>query len=207
MADYSSGPYATLAGGLGGGGQGGSPSFGRPQLSRGNSLRHSTGSSVASFAFPQNPANSGWTPQTQRISGSGGGGAYPQSGGGAYTQNGGWTAQTGRVSGSGGGGPTLYGTGSRTPPGTAGPRPSTSGGFGSKPAGAPITQRLAQIKAVYAAAKFNRSLDSMLQGGGRADRPEVQQLAQQTLSRPREQRPSTPPRMPGQRPLGFTCYL
>ena len=63
---------------------------------------------------------------------------------------------------------------------------------------------------MYAAAKFNHSLDSVLRSGTSALRPEARAAARSTM-RPGTSgggaRPQTPTRREGQRPIGFTCYL
>ncbi len=112
--------------------------------------------------------------------------------------------------------------------GAAGRRPSTSGGgwptspSAGSPTGSggkvPVTQRLAQMKAVYSAHKFSRSLESILQSGAARG---VQPGGAGSYGSPTAyggnggyggsgygtQRPSTPPRREGQRPIAFTCYL
>ncbi|KAG2482453.1 hypothetical protein HYH03_018622 [Edaphochlamys debaryana] len=213
MYNYNGTLNATLASGLGGGGAlSGGMAMGRspgrqPSQGRSNGARNgdsggftfdysAAGGTYGGASAMQRPRSNTWQ-QRPSNSGAGGGGGGPPAP---------------RLSNSGMAGP-LYSNHSGnfdSVPGS-GRRPSTSGGWDQATAGAkePLSQRLAQVQAVYAAAKFNRSLDSILQSGTSALRPEAQAVASRTAAAAASQRgpPNTPPRREGQRPTGFTCYL
>ncbi|GFR40425.1 hypothetical protein Agub_g999 [Astrephomene gubernaculifera] len=201
QSDYNSSPYATFGG-----------SLSRQQsLARQGSLRNSTGSygngynhdGPSAYGAPNRNILDNYGSFAQRP-GSGRGG--PASGnmglGGRISNSGSGTAL---YSSSSGGASVLPGASSR---------PAVSGGWASATGGGkePLSQRLAQVKAVYNAARLNRSLGNMLQGGGTANRPEVRAAAAAAAAAAASPgrgggRTATPTRQGGQRPVGFTCYL
>uniref|UniRef100_A0A7S0UWG8 Uncharacterized protein n=1 Tax=Polytomella parva TaxID=51329 RepID=A0A7S0UWG8_9CHLO len=67
-------------------------------------------------------------------------------------------------------------------------RPSTSGGFIPPSAAVPLSQKLAQTKAVYDSARVNQSLDSLLKSGIRPNRNEIQEAIQQQQQQQQQQK-------------------